>query len=361
MKRFITLPLVFLLALAARAVAIPAKTPTDIADLQSKMIDCGEILADDELYESLFPDCGELTYEDGALAFEGWDGELLVSYSALELQFADESDATVERGAQPFELKRSHIGTVSAAPIHESGAVGRTSRVNVKLPGEAATMAIIQGEAAYVGNDRDAYNAVISSRGKADSDAHIYELLAGQDELRELSISYCGLTDIGRLEESLDTAKLESLSLTFNALEGEIDLSGFESLGYIFLDQNPELTEVILPDNSYIEVVSLAFTKVSSLDFLAGVDKLLTLDIKETAVTDLSPLAGKSVHTLSLSPECDFTGLAEIEGLVRLYVAGNHADCEALEAFAREQTEIEAIHFADEVVKLSENTVWSYN
>ena len=114
--------------------------------------------------------------------------------------------------------------------------------------------------------------------------------LSNYDEIEELRINNCGLTD--------------------NAVS---DLSGIQ-VTTLDLSGNPYLTQVTL-DAQKLLSLDLSNTKVADIGFLASAHKLAILDLENTDVSDLSPivpltritslnLSGSLVDSLAIELDC---------------------------------------------------------
>lgn len=158
--------------------------------------------------------------------------------------------------------------------------------------------------------------------------------LSGAPALREV------MAHDSRIEtlDGLDLPALETLYLTGNRLGALGNVSGLPLLDYLLLSDNELESLSGIERLSALTSLNVSRNPLTSLGGVESLTKLQLLELADTQVSDLTPLAGLLLTTLNVrnAAVSDFAPLApwaEVDGRCRTLIVPNEPDAAALEIF----------------------------
>lgn len=149
-------------------------------------------------------------------------------------------------------------------------------------------------------------------------------------KLRNLNLSYTGITDLSFLKEYKNLIGVSLMGMGITNLDFLKHLSRLEklNLSYNTIDDFSPISNLV-----HLTHIGLDNNNVKNLDFLSNLDNLVQVSVDDNPLSDLSPLRGKNLKSLyvSYTKVNDFKSLGIMPSLLALYAISD--DIESLEQF----------------------------
>lgn len=311
----------------------------------------------DALYNVLFPNTENIiTNTEGNKTFinyDGYTGKIAVDQRVTRINQLRGNETVFSETAEIV----NYTGTVSVAPVNQYGAVGRTSHVYVSQNRDDS---IVNG--IYINGNTIMINPDCTSKEFIDMQnqkeirsvkENYLDSIDNVPNLTVLQVSHCELSDPSRLFAKIPMENINTLDLSNNDLE-ELDLSSFSSLDSLDLNGNYGLRSIKMPNRKSILYINLRDTSMDSLSFLAEYETVANLDIRTTAVPDLTPLAGKIVYNIDFDADItDYTGLRTIKELRSISIVSGKELSDDLMALVKSIETLQEFYYNYQVVPLS--------
>lgn len=315
------------------------------------------IYKNDTLYYALFPNTKNIiSNKDGIktlVYYEGYTGDIAV------LERADRINSL--RGIEDVFSETVEIinytGTVSVAPVNQYGAVGKTSHIYVSQNRDDSIVdaIYINGNTTMINPDKTSqeFTNMQNQKEIRSVKENYLDSIDNVPYLSILQVSHCELSDTSHLFAKIPMENINTLNLSNNDLE-ELDLSSFSSLDSLDLNGNYGLRSIKMPKRRSILYLGLRGTAIASLDFLSEYETIANIDIRETAVSDLTSLADKNVYNLDFNADVtDYSGLQYIKDLKSLNIVSSEELSDELLDLIKNIDTINEFYYNYKVVPLS--------
>lgn len=281
----------------------------------------------DDFYYAVFPNTQQVVIENidsgVVVGFDGYSGNLVY------VERADRINRV--RHLEVYENSISisnYSGTISVAPVNKYGATGRTTQVQINAVNpDVITTLMISGDYFITNPDwtsKDVLELANNAEVRTTSPNYL-DLIQNTNHLQILQVSYCEITDASALLDKITAETIITLELSNNLLT-ELDLSQFNNLDSLDIRGNASLKSLKMPVKDSILYVNLRDTSLTDLSMFASYNKISTLDIRETKITSLTDLAGKTIYTLDFNADTtDYHGLQNIKELKSLNIISEKA------------------------------------
>jgi len=281
----------------------------------------------DDFYNAIFPNTQQVFIENSdsgvVIGFEGYNGNLVYVERADRLNRV--------RHLEVYEDSISisnYSGTISVAPVNKYGATGRTTQVQVNtINNDIITSLMLSGDHYIINPDLASQEYIeLANNAKVRTASPSYlDLIQNTNQLQILQVSYCEITDASALFDKITAETIITLELSNNLLT-ELELSQFNNLDSLDVRGNTSLASLKMPAKDSILYVNLRDTALMDLSMFASYNKISTLDIRDTKITDLTGLAGKTIYTLDFNADItDYHGLQNIKDLKSLNIISEKA------------------------------------
>ncbi len=315
------------------------------------------IYKDDTLYYALFPNTNNIISNTAGgktfVSYEGYTGDIVVLERADRINKLSIKDTVFSDTAEIV----NYTGTVSVAPVNQYGAVGRTSHLYVSSSpdDDIITSIYINGNMIMINPDVTSQEYINMRNQKEIRSAkeNYLDSIDNVPYLSVLQVSHCELSDTSQLFSKIPMENINTLDLSNNDLE-ELDLSSFSSLDSLDLNGNIDLRSLKMPNRKSVLYLGLRNTSIDSLDFLSEYETIANIDIRETAVSDLTSLADKNVYNLDFNADItDYSGLCNIKNLKSLNIVSNEKLSDELRDLVKSIGTVSEFYYNYKVVPLS--------